>query len=421
MRKVLPRSETVSKPGVVRSAGSSRHLGKKFLLLLVSCVFCAAMFVVLDGVYSFSSRKSAYPTREELTGCKVQDAVRVYALRPNCSTIHAWGRDRYRLSVNSLGFRDQTVRQVPLTATKPRILMLGDSFTESKGEWSESYIARLAEKFPQYEFLNGGVDGYSPSTYLTTARRALNTGLDFDEVVVFIDISDVQDEAALVHDIDSSGAVAFPDHYQNHKPTKYYKLRDWVMTHLVLTNYLWEFMERTAVRFGWYHLVRIYNGNIFDLERSAWPYRKVDEKRLFSMGYAPLGVERGIGKEFEKMDELREELAKRNIPISVVVYPWPAQLVHDNVDSRQVRIWRQWCEGRCKRFVTVFPAFFDAQAKCPSWEPGCWYVNNYILGDIHFNAAGNAMVAAAVSKSLEAVPPMKHVPAVGPRATPLTP
>ena len=410
--KALHCPEEISKPGALASAASSRHLAKKLLLLLVSCGFCAAMFVMLDGVYSFFSRKSAYPSQAELTGCKVQDAMRVYALRPNCSTIHAWGRDRYLLSVNSLGFRDEAVRQVPLTAAKPRILMLGDSFTESMGEWKESYVARLAAKFPEYEFLNGGVDGYSPSTYLITARRALNAGLDFDEVVVFVDISDVQDEAALVHDIDSSGAVAFPDHYQNHKPTKYSELRDLVMKHLILTNYLWEFIERTAARFGWYHLVRVYNGNIFDLERSAWPYREVDEGRLFEMGYAPLGVERGIQKEFQKMNQLREELAKRNIPISVVVYPWPAQLVHDSVDSREVRIWREWCEARCKRFISVFPAFFDAKAKCPSWEAGCWYVNNYILGDVHFNAEGNAMVAAAVTKSLEAVPPMKHIPVV---------
>jgi hypothetical protein len=38
---------------------------------------------------------------------------------------------------------------------------------------------------------------------------------------------------------------------------------------------------------------------------------------------------------------------------------------------------------------------------------GCWYLNNFIFGYMHFNAAGNALFAGAVVKSLEAAPPAK--------------
>ncbi len=144
------------------------------------------------------------------------------------------------------------------------------------------------------------------------------------------------------------------------------------------------------------------------MERSAWTYREVAEDKPFEQGFAPLGVEGGIDKEKQKMDLLLQELAKRNIPLSVVVYPWPAQLVHDKVDSREVRIWRDWCAGKCKRFITAFPEFFAVKEQCPTLEPGCWYLKNYALGDVHFNASGNAIVAEVVSKSLEAAPPVKH-------------
>lgn len=182
------------------------------------------------------------------------------------------------------------------------------------------------------------------------------------------------------------------------------------MKYLVLTNYVWELVERRWVGSGIYFLDHGFNGNVFNLERSGWTYRKVVEDKPFELGYAPLGVQGGIAKEKRKMDLLWQELAKRNIPISVVVYPWPAQLVYDHVDSRQVRIWRDWCQGKCKRFITAFPEFFAVKDRCPKWESGCWYLQDYLFGDIHLSAGGNAIVADVVSKSLEQRPPVKHPP-----------
>jgi hypothetical protein len=85
-----------------------------------------------------------------------------------------------------------------------------------------------------------------------------------------------------------------------------------------------------------------------------------------------------------------------------------AQLVHDTPDNRQVQILRQWCAGKCKRFITVLPAFFAAKEQCPSGEPGCWYMKYFVFGDIHFSAAGNALVADAVIQSLTEDPANKR-------------
>jgi len=399
-------------PAESREAGAStaalpirfRH---KLLLLVFALFLGLIVFAGLDAVYSLLARKSSVPTPAELFGCLGRDPLRVLALQPYCSCTRAWGRERYQLNVNSQGFRDETVREVPLTDPRPRILMLGDSFTESMGPWNTSFVGRIAAQFPQYEILNGGVGGYSPSNYLNTARIALKSGLQFDEAIVFIDISDVQDEAGLVHDINDRGAVALARN-QYHHQTWYSHLRNFVSQHLVLTNYLWELVERTLVRFGVYHLDHGFNGNVFDLERSGWTYRQVDEDSPFELGFAPLGVEGGIAKEKMKMDLLWQDLAQRNIPISVVVYPWPATLIYDSVDSREVRIWREWCEGKCKRFITAFPEFFAVKAQCPKAAPGCWYLKDYVLGDIHLSAEGNKIVADVVSRNLEETPPVKR-------------
>src|SRR5208283_1482435 len=101
----------------------------------------------------------------------------------------------------------EKVREVPLADARPRILMLGNSFTEGDIAWRDSYVGRIAEHFQQYDFLNGAVASDSPSNYLNVARMVLAKGVDIDEVIVFIDNSAVQDEAAFYRDADPSGAV----------------------------------------------------------------------------------------------------------------------------------------------------------------------------------------------------------------------
>lgn len=108
------------------------------------------------------------------------------------------------------------------------------------------------------------------------------------------------------------------------------------------------------------------------------------------------------------MTLLWQELQKRNIPLSVVVYPWPAQVVHDTIDSKQVLMWRDWCTGKCKSFISLFPAFLAGKNQCPQGQPGCWYLNQFVFGDEHYNAVGNAVVADAVGQSLEQHPPVKR-------------
>ena len=108
------------------------------------------------------------------------------------------------------------------------------------------------------------------------------------------------------------------------------------------------------------------------------------------------------------MDLLWQELAKRKIPISVVVYPWPAQIAHDSGDARQVRIWREWGEGKCRRFITLFPALFAVKEQCPRTQPGCWYLSHFIFGDTHYNSAGDAIAAGVIADSLAEKPVSKR-------------
>jgi hypothetical protein len=392
--------------GPERVARYQRQQRKIKLALFLTSLACSTVaLITFDYLYSAAmQRANALNLRCD---CVARDPVRNHAFMPSCTCIANWGKDSYELFTNNLGFRDEQVREVPLADARPRILVLGNSFTEGKTAWHNSYVGRVAAHFPQYDFLDGGLSGYSPSNYLNTARMVLAKGVEIDEVILFIGVNEVRDEAAMYQDIDASGAVTLT------KPEASYSRLPWSVrkhlpTRLPLTYSIFGFLEQFLVRHGYYHVTVTHPElPVFDLEASAWTYRKVNETHTWPSGYAPLGVEGGIAKMKAKMTLLWQELEKRNIPISVVVYPDPAQLLHETTDSRQVRIWRDWCEGKCKRFISLFPAFFAAKNRCPWDQPGCWYLNLFIFGDIHYNAAGNALVADAVMKSLEEYPPSK--------------
>jgi hypothetical protein len=374
--------------------------------------FSMAMFLGLDWFRTARARHT--PAFGVANPCQLRDPLLHHVFKPNCSTPHPWGNDRYTFYTNSLGFRDEKIRDVPPTDTRPRILILGDSFTEGVTSWPNTYVGKIAAHFPQYDFLNAGQAGYSPSNHLAIARMLLAKGLDFDEVIVFLDNSAVQYEAAYYLDNDNPDVVVSIRKEQMHSAASWYdRLRAWVGAHLAVTARVLPLLDRLQQRLvarGIYYLPGDYFGDPFDREMSAWTYRKVSESEPFPGGYAPLGVEGGIAKEKAKMTLLWQELEKRHIPISVVIYPHLAQLVHDTPDSRQVLIFRQWCEGKCKRFISLFPAFFALKEQCPRLQPGCWYARNFVVGDFHFNAAGNAVVADAVIQSLTEEPPVKRAP-----------
>ena len=204
----------------------------------------------------------------------------------------------------------------------------------------------------------------------------LARGANIDEVIVFTSNGELLEEAAYYRDVDASGAVTGPER-KLWKHSWYARLRMYVARHLMLTSDILELLEWRLVGHGYYHLPAGQMGNQIDQESSAWSYRKVNETDPYPAGYAPLGVEGGIAKEQAKMTLLWHELKERNIPISLVVLPSASQIAFDTVNSREVRIWRDWCEGRCKRFISVFPAFFEEKDQCP--KTAAWLLVSELL------------------------------------------
>jgi len=88
------------------------------------------------------------------------------------------------------------------------------------------------------------------------------------------------------------------------------------------------------------------------------------------------------------MDELLQLLKRHDVRLILAVYPWPDQIYHHDLDSRQVRFWREWAQANSVPFLNYFPKLIDT----PDSKEAI-IRRFYIPGDIHFNEAGHRFIA----------------------------
>jgi len=345
-----------------------------FLFLLVATL-------VLDfagtGVYHFFKYGTIhkYADRRALGE---RSRVFHHTLKPNTEFLYQrWGNLRHSVSTNSLGFRDRSVRNVPLSSDKVRVLFMGDSFAYGVGlPYEETFICLIDSELEHknVEVLNAGVVSYSPAIYWKKTEYLLSkAGVRFDYLVVFLDISDIQDEADF-YDTDEERVVWIRG------PTP--ALREFFYEYTTILRNLWEIAEEA-----------------YDWATEAPDTRRTEEDRQYATNeyrslwtvdkeaYDDYGA-RGLRKAKKHMGRLYDLLQVHGIGMTLVVYPWPTQILHEDRDSIQVRVWREWAGQRSVPFIDLFPDFIPAD------QPPKETIRKYFIpGDLHWNEEGHRLVA----------------------------
>jgi hypothetical protein len=348
-----------------------RYLKLRLPLLVFSCV---ALLLALDLLYT----RVVLP---RLPKGRVSHADYHHGLAANFSGSEKWGELTLRLVTNSLGLRDSSVREVPARSAARRVVVIGDSFTEGLGvNFEESFVGLLHEagqaRPEQAEFLNAGVTSYSPVIYYRKIKSLLKAGVRFGELVVLSDISDVQDEATSYFCIDEHPEYQrFCATLGNGANEKWISAKTPLDAYFVVTSRTVSLLQdKWSARPG-------------DFEelmgaRGGWTLPDAD----VAPSYAPLGVGGGVERSLRNMGLLADLLRQHRIALTVAVYPWPLQLERDDRESRQVRIWQDFCARYGARFVNMFPAFFAIKDAHPDWRERL-----YIPRDVHLTVEGNRL------------------------------
>ena len=293
-----------------------------------------------------------------------------HTLRPSIAVEAFWGGRRYAVRTNSLGFKDKRVREVPAKPQGKRILFIGDSFTEGIGfPFEETWVGLVAEGLAPEgtEVLNAGVASYCPPIYFAKIKQLVEQDrLRFDELFVFIDVSDLLD--SVLYSLTPEGTIEATDLKTNLDRSARRRLKFILRANFVVTSAIVE-LVRTLLRGP-----RSLNKRV-----ARWTYDDAEFERHKG----------GVAVMREAMDRLLALCRKHSIRMGVAVYPWPDQILHRDLDSRQVRIWKEWCAANKVGFQDLFPEFIDSR------DPQEVIDRYFIPGDVHHNAAGHALMAKA--------------------------
>jgi hypothetical protein len=319
---------------------------------------------------------------------RVPSPIYHHGLRPGVSVDdERWGPLVASYRIDSLGFRDRAVRQVPLTSADWRVVLIGDSFTEGIGVAYEDTFAGLtaAALAPSgVEVLNAGAASFSPIIYLRRVRNLVEeVGLRFDHLVVFVDIGDIQDEVTYAFDEQGNVVSREARRLREERANRVYG-RPFFLRSLAVRR----FLDRHTLL-----LARLYDSADRLLTRGP---RRAALWTVDPRAFDEYGRE-GLANARAHMDALAGLLARHGIGLTVAVYPWPDQVILGDRDSKQASFWRAWAADRGAGFLDYFPLFVGVG------DPRDVVRREFIPGDIHWNAAGHRLIAGPLVEHLRAL------------------
>lgn len=367
--------------------GSPKNRGRTRLrvsaLLLGLGIALALDFGVRQIYLKFTHRPLVYHSPH-----RIPHPVYHHAIQPNQESEDAIGRYAAPFFSNSLAMKDKNVREVPLQGSRPRVLLMGDSFTEGIGTaWEKTFAGILAEKLNSegVELLNGGTVSYSPHLIRLRLEELLNRGLRIDRVVVLIDISDVLNE--LQYADAGNGTVR----YEEFAP--FQPQADAIRRINQTNSWLEENLERNFVILGaisrnlrllWRNQEKAIGISDYD-QIPRWAYEWPDYQGPYEKY-----IEEGLRRARSNMDVLAERLKKEKVALTVVVYPWPQQIRRGTRGGKGEMFWKEWCGGWGADFVSLYPAFLNQGPSEKVIEKYYW------KDDCHWNEEGQKLVAATL-------------------------
>ena len=356
-----------------------KNIFLKFNKIVFLILFFFLISDLIFGKYVYKKFIKKQLVDVDITKLSLKDKIYDHKLAKNFNDIVAWGDKRYKFCTDGNGFR-VSCKDINRNIKKFEIGFIGDSFTEGTGvDYENSFVGIIEKSLPKKNIANLGVSSYSPSIYLTKLKRLLKTGYSFDEIIVFVDISDIVDDVLCYKVIDKTKVErkeTFKNCYTNfnYRENKVFGFieRNLKFTFLFLNLFIDKSDSITKIE------------NQLNHSRSEWTYN------FNKTNLNGLDLKKAISFSLKNMENLYFFLKDNSINLSIAVYPWPGTLKFDKVNNLQVDIWENFCKKKCTKFYNFMPIFFEEIDRDNFYNS---YKKLFIKGDIHFNAYSNKLIA----------------------------
>ena len=303
--------------------------------------------------------------------------------------------ENYEIITNSLGFKDKKSRYINQTSPKKRIVFIGDSFTEGVMlNYEDTFIGMIDKKLStkNIEVLNAARSSYSPIIYWKKIEHLIKVEkLEFNELVVFIDISDNQDEVER-YEL-NSGRVIYQQEIAEVESLKK-KIKSFINNNFIITYKISDFVFDT-LRLNTEERKRKEIIQKMEETQNFWMNfinfsHNRDKWTIDNQAYEQYGKE-GIVKMSKYMKKLKKLLDIHNIKMIIAVYPWVSQIWYEDLNSLQVKIWKEFSRENNIKFINFFPHMVK---KGISENQKLDILKKYYIPyDLHFNKNGNQLIS----------------------------
>ena len=360
---------------------------KKFFIFFIILIITTGLFLTIDF---FFGEKILVKSKLKIDNTfRIQNNFYHHGFKKNYKTnFTGWGPYTYTFCTNSYGFRSKCNS---VEHKKYDVAFIGDSFTEGVGLNYEDTFVGIIEDLTKKKILNLGIVSSSPSLYLKKLNYILKEGIHFDDLIVVMDLSDIYDELSYNVKFKSNsnkcknGQQTTKNKTDHYSQIMYFLEDNLQITYMLLKKLWWEFNFRKINKN--FHSAYL-EKNFY---RSAWPYN--DNIKEFRNKEC---LDELIMTTELVLIEIYSLLKKHSINLSILIYPWPGTLIHDNENSKYVQIWKKFCSDKCKIFLNSFPIFFEELNYIDNKK----IINKYYFKyDVHFNKKGNKLLANFINKN----------------------
>ena len=332
---------------------------------------------------------------------RIQSNIYSHDFAANMEVKEKWQNFYKTIITNSLGYRDDTKQKIEKVSNNKRVYIVGDSFIEGMGyDYKHTVAGILKEKLSKnYQILNAGVSSYASGIYYLKTKKLISEGYKIDYAIIFLDLSDIYDELFYIYSDDKSRIINHDVSKEKKIPflkRNFYSLSNFLTENTILFKILLLMSDKTEIYKNYIKLKfkasKEFNKNFFktskedtlfyrmlSIDRGAWTR---DEDKFKE-------VRGGIKKTKFNLKRLFKLLDENNIESRLIIYPWPNQIYYG--DEYHQKIWEKFSKENKINFVNLYSAFDSKDKKKV-------ILDNFILGDIHWNKQGNKIIANEILK-----------------------
>jgi hypothetical protein len=356
-----------------------------FKLLKVTVKYLI-LFLISDIIFSNYIYTEKFSHR-----CKI-DIEGYWGLKPNCRVVEKYVKHMkpYTVRTDKIGLRFSGAQR---HLNKKNVIFLGDSFTYGLGlNYEDTYVGILEKKNTEYNYLNYGVEGYSPSVYHYQIENIIKSKINFDKVILTLDISDFAEEShGWRYEKNDKYPIRIGSLQKKKKKEEKetFKKKNFKASRFI-SREINTFFRTVKINFAEKNRKK----NQIPGRSSMGSFIYTDLKDIDPNMWRPLGFEEGVKKIQKKIIKISSLTRSNNAEFYILIWPWPDTLQFGQSQFNLEKFAEELCiKSKCKKLINVVDEFDKIKNTDQDW------LNNlYIHGDLHTNKFGNEIISSVIMK-----------------------